>query len=149
MINVYKPFTDSRIELRRECEKKDLLKFPDNFLWGGATSANQCEGAYNEDGRGLSNSDYSIYNNGKDGGTNRQKIDLKNLHQLSFEEDKRYPYRVGVDHYHRYKEDIALFAEMGFKCYRMSISWSRIYPNGDEEKPNQKGLDHYKAVFLN
>jgi 6-phospho-beta-glucosidase len=107
-------------------------KFPENFLWGGATAANQFEGAYNEDGKGLSIQD--IYPQGIKGGrTDKPTEDNMKL--------------VGVDFYHRYKEDIALFAEMGFKVFRMSIAWSRIFPNGDDSKPNEKGLEFYDKVF--
>lgn len=106
--------------------------FPKNFLWGGATAANQIEGAYNVDGKGLSVQDimpkgvYGSISNGPV--TSNLKLEA-------------------VDFYHRYKEDIKLLAEMGFSVYRMSIAWSRIYPLGTEETPNQKGLDFYQAVF--
>lgn len=63
------------------------------------------------------------------------------------EDDVYYPSHEAIDFYHRYKEDIALFAEMGFKCYRMSIAWTRIFPNGDEESPNEEGLKFYDRVF--
>ena len=112
-------------------------KFPDGFYWGGATAAYQCEGAWREDGKGFAVTDLLT------AGTRREP--------RKFEPDLSkgcyYPAEVAIDHYHRYKEDIALFAEMGFKMYRMSISWARIYPNGDDEEPNQKGLDFYRNVF--
>ena len=108
------------------------IKFPDNFLWGGATAANQFEGAYNEDGKGLSIQD--VMPKGIMGPvTEEPTSDNMKL--------------IGIDFYHRYKEDIKLFAEMGFKTFRMSIAWSRIFPNGDELEPNEKGLEFYDKVF--
>lgn len=108
------------------------MKFPKEFLWGGATAANQCEGAWNEDGKGASIQDYMPY------GIMQGPSEVIDKHNLKLE---------GIDLYHHYKEDIALFAEMGFKVYRMSIAWSRIFPNGDDEKPNEKGLEFYDNVF--
>jgi 6-phospho-beta-glucosidase len=112
-------------------------EFPENFLWGGATAANQCEGAYLTNGKGLSTAD--VMTAGVHG-VPREITD-------GVVEDKYYPSHNAVDHYRLFKEDIALFAEMGFKCYRMSIAWSRIFPNGDEEVPNEEGLKHYDEVF--
>ena len=113
-------------------------EFPKGFLWGGATAAYQCEGAWNEDGKGFAITDLLT------AGTRR------NPRKLTMKEESGvyYPAKIGIDHYHRYKEDIKLFAEMGFKVYRMSVSWARIFPNGDE-KPNQKGLDFYRDVLFN
>lgn len=113
------------------------MAFPKNFLWGGATAANQCEGAWNIDGKGISISDVI---------TAADKDHPREITQ-NIEKGKIYPSHWGIDHYNRYKEDIALFAEMGFKVYRMSINWTRIYPNGDEDEPNEKGLQHYDDVF--
>ena len=113
------------------------MSFPKGFLWGGATAANQCEGAWNEDGKGISVSD--ICTGGKFGQSKRITPVL--------EEGTFYPSREAIDHYHRYKEDIALFAEMGFKVYRFSIAWTRIFPNGDESEPNEAGLKHYDDVI--
>jgi 6-phospho-beta-glucosidase len=113
------------------------MGFPQEFLWGGATAANQCEGAYLTDGKGLSTADVMT---AAANGVPREISD-------GIGEGKYYPSHNAVDHYHRFKEDIALFAEMGFKCYRMSIAWSRIFPNGDEEVPNEEGLKHYDEVF--
>ena len=106
------------------------MAFCDNFLWGGATAANQCEGAYDEDGKGLSIQDILPKGFGK-----RTEVPTSDNLKLR-----------GIDHYHRYKEDIKLFAEMGFKVYRFSIAWSRIYPTGEEEVPNEKGLEFYDHV---
>lgn len=110
--------------------------FPKNFLWGGALSAHQCEGAYLEDGKGLCTADTLVV--GKERFTTfGQPIDSS----------KYYPSHKAIDFYHRYKEDIALFAEMGFKALRTSIAWTRIYPRGDEEEPNEKGLKFYDDLF--
>lgn len=106
--------------------------FPENFLWGGAVAANQCEGAYNEDGKGLSIQD--VLPRG-----------IKGARTLKPTEDNMK--LVGIDFYHRYKEDIRLFAEMGFKVFRTSIAWSRIYPLGDETEPNEQGLAFYDNLF--
>ena len=105
--------------------------FPDHFLWGGATAANQCEGAYDEDGKGLSIQD--VLPHGFGPYTEAPTADNLKL--------------KGIDHYHRYKEDIALFAEMGFKVYRFSIGWSRIFPTGEEEEPNEAGLLFYDHIL--
>ena len=113
------------------------MSFPKNFLWGGATAANQCEGAYRADGKGLSTADVMTVGNKT---TPRRITD-------GVEDGLYYPSHTAIDHYHHFKEDIALFAEMGFKCYRMSINWSRIFPNGDDERPNEAGLAHYDEVF--
>ena len=107
------------------------MSFPKDFLWGGATAANQYEGGYNEDGRGLANVDVMPH------GDDRYPIGLGQKLHLAFDAEHHYPAKVGVDFYHRYKEDIALYAEMGFKVFRMSIAWSRIFPNGDEDDPNE------------
>ncbi|WP_064590220.1 glycoside hydrolase family 1 protein [Streptobacillus moniliformis] len=106
--------------------------FPENFLWGGAVSANQVEGAYDKGGKGLSVQDV-LPKGGLGEPTDEPTED--NLKLLS------------IDFYHRYKEDIALFSEMGFKVFRTSISWSRIFPNGDEEFPNEEGLKFYDDLF--
>ncbi|QTU82791.1 glycoside hydrolase family 1 protein [Carnobacteriaceae bacterium zg-C25] len=105
--------------------------FPDGFLWGGATAANQYEGAYNVDGKGLSVQD--VLPDGVGRVTEAPTEDNLKL--------------VGIDFYNRYKEDIALFAEMGFKVFRTSIAWSRIFPNGDELEPNEAGLQFYDNLF--
>lgn len=109
-----------------------MIEFPKDFLWGGATSANQIEGSYNLGGKGTSIQDHmpqGVF------GPITKDIDPMNL-KLD-----------AIDHYNRYKEDIKLFSEMGFKAYRMSIAWSRIYPNGDDEKANEEGLEFYDKIF--
>lgn len=116
------------------------MSFPKEFLWGGATAANQCEGAYQEDGRGLANVDTIPY------GEDRFPVMLGLKKMLECDTEHFYPSHDAIDFYHRYKEDIKLFAEMNMKCYRFSIAWTRIFPNGDDETPNEKGLDFYEAV---
>lgn len=110
-----------------------MIKFPDNFLWGGAIAANQVEGAYNLGGKGLSTSD--MLPNG-----------ILSPHQTR---EERTPgiKDLAIDFYNRYPEDIALFKEMGFTCLRLSIAWSRIFPNGDELEPNEEGLAFYDKIF--
>ncbi|WP_028042762.1 glycoside hydrolase family 1 protein [Candidatus Stoquefichus massiliensis] len=138
-----------------------MNKFPNNFFWGGATSATQIEGAYNIDGRGLATCDCKtagsfvkrrevtfIDNDGQQG-TVPSSLGMslpKGAHQAILDE-YFYPSHEAIDFYHHFKEDIAMFADMGFKMFRMSISWSRIYPTGIEEEPNQKGIEFYKEVF--
>ena len=117
------------------------MSLPENFLWGGATAANQCEGAYDTDNRGLANVD--ICPAGKD----RYQVISGHLNTLKPDTDHRYPAMEAIDFYHHYKEDIALFAEMGFKTFRLSIAWTRIFPNGDEEQPNEAGLMFYENIF--
>ena len=108
-----------------------------DFLWGGAVAANQCEGAYNVDGKGLSIMDVM--------GAGAYKV--KRQITDGIKEDVYYPNHEGIDFYHHYKEDILLFAEMGFKCFRTSIAWSRIFPRGDEKEPNEEGLKFYDQLF--
>lgn len=137
-----------------------MAKFPENFLWGGATAANQCEGGFHEGGKGLAASDvktagtvteprYITYID-KDGkpGKATGEYDIPAGAKKAVLPGYYYPYHEAIDFYHRYKEDIALFAELGFKVFRMSIAWTRIFPNGVEEEPNQAGLDFYRNVFL-
>ncbi len=113
------------------------MTFCKDFLWGGATAANQFEGAYLEDGKGLNVSDVITVGS------------HQSPRRISLEMDEKYffPSKKASDFYHHYKEDIALLAEMNFKSYRMSIAWTRIYPNGDDEFPNEKGLLFYENVF--
>ena len=128
-----------------------MRTFPEGFLWGGATAANQMEGGWNEGGKGWSVSDCArakfdvdVKNYEK-----QNEITSKDIEEaLAHPEDMvNYPKRHGNDFYHHYKEDIKLFAEMGFKVFRMSIAWSRIFPNGDDETPNEEGLQFYDDVF--
>lgn len=116
--------------------------FPENFLWGGATAANQLEGAYLADGKGLSVAD------AMPGGKIRFEVLGSPEFDWTIDEEKYvYPNHKGISYYEHFKEDIALFAEMGFKCYRFSIAWSRIFPQGDELEPNEAGLKFYDQVI--
>ncbi|MEC1416186.1 glycoside hydrolase family 1 protein [Bacillus safensis] len=131
---------------------KELKKgFSDNFLWGGATAANQIEGAYLEGGKGLSTSDFAAYKDPyAQGKVNNFTFDVSSAELNKYKESPDafdFPKRRGIDFYHRYEEDIALFAEMGFKVFRLSISWARIFPTGLEDKPNEEGLAFYDKVF--
>ena len=127
-----------------------MKQFPEGFLWGGATAANQVEGGWKEGGKGISVSDCARSHLDVDVKeyNKHNEITSKDIEEaLAIEEDTFYPKRHGAQFYHHYKEDIALFAEMGFKVYRMSIAWSRIFPNGDELVPNEEGLKFYDHVF--
>ncbi|PXY84853.1 6-phospho-beta-glucosidase [Lactobacillus melliventris] len=108
-----------------------------DFLWGGAVAANQYEGAWDAGGKGISVTDVMT----KGDVNTPRKITAGVL------PNEEYPNHFGIDFYHHYKEEIKLFAEMGFKCFRLSIAWSRIFPHGDEEKPNEEGLAFYDNVF--
>ncbi|MGY3572406.1 glycoside hydrolase family 1 protein [Vibrio paucivorans] len=110
-----------------------MATFPNSFLWGGAIAANQVEGAFNQDGKGLSTSD--MLPNG-----------ILSPHQVLNERTDGIK-DVAIDFYRRYPEDIALFNEMGFNCLRLSIAWTRIFPNGDEQEPNEAGLAYYDKIF--
>lgn len=102
-------------------------RFPDGFLWGSSTNAQQFEGGYGEGGKGLSIAD---------------KRNIPSLDQGDFEGFKK-----ASDHYHRYKEDIGYYGEMGFSVYRFTIAWTRIFPNGDDSQVNQEGIDFYSAIL--
>ena len=109
-----------------------------DFLWGGATAANQCEGGWQENGRGPALVDVIPY------GKNRMPVMEGRMDYRELPGDSVYPGREAIDMYGHYKEDIALFAEMGFRCYRFSFSWSRIFPTGEETEPNETGLRFYE-----
>jgi 6-phospho-beta-glucosidase len=112
-------------------------KLPDNFLWGGAVAAHQVEGAFDVDGKGLSICDVLSGGSVKD----------KRVITQGIQPGVYYPNHEATDFFHHYKEDVALFAEMGFKCFRTSIAWTRIFPNGDEHEPNEAGLQFYDDLF--
>ena len=114
-----------------------MAEFRSDFLWGGAVAANQLEGAWNVDGKGPSVPDMCT------GGSFKEPRRITS----SIEKDTFYPSHEAIDFYHHYKEDIALFAEMGFKVFRTSINWTRIFPTGEEDEPNEKGLQFYEDVF--
>ncbi|MDQ0362058.1 glycoside hydrolase family 1 protein [Breznakia pachnodae] len=113
------------------------MSFRKDFYWGGATCANQLEGAWQEGGKGIACPDLCTGGN----------VSVHKRITPELEKETFYPSHDAVDHYHRYKEDIALFAEMGFKMYRFSIAWTRIFPNGDDEKPNEEGLKFYENII--
>lgn len=113
------------------------MSFPKKFMWGGAIAANQCEGAYRTDGKGLSTADMIT------GGS----VNKPRMFTPTIIEDTYYPSHTAIDFYNNFKEDIALFGEMGFKVLRISINWTRIFPNGDDIEPNEKGLKFYDEVF--
>ena len=140
------------------------MKFPKEFLWGGATAANQYEGGYISGGKGLATADVITGGDVKtprrisvmleDGtktmlarGRNGQE-DPKGA-RAYVDENIYYPSHVATDFYGHWKEDIALFAEMGFNCFRMSINWTRIFPKGDETEPNEEGLNSTKTYLMN
>ncbi|WP_449555093.1 glycoside hydrolase family 1 protein [Lelliottia amnigena] len=110
-----------------------MKTFPETFMWGGAVAANQVEGAYLEEGKGLSTSDVQP-----------QGVFGKVVERVEGDSGIK---DVAIDFYHRYPDDIKLFAEMGFSCLRVSIAWTRIFPNGDEQKPNEAGLAFYDKLF--
>ena len=127
--------------------------FPDGFLWGGAVAGNQCEGGWKEGGKGPSTADVTLFRDPK------SLADLIDVHgncditdemiekALATDDEVYYPKRHGIDFYHHYKEDLAIMGEMGFKVFRLSIQWPRIFPRGDEEEPNEEGLKFYEDVF--
>ena len=125
-------------------------RLPKTFLWGGATAANQVEGGWKEGGKGWSvcdiathKPDVAVSDYKKHNTYSTQDI----LEAMKDMDDTKFPKRHGSDFYHHYKEDIALMAEMGFRVYRFSIAWTRIYPNGNEETPNEAGLKFYDDVI--
>lgn len=126
------------------------LKFPKNFLWGGALAANQVEGAWNVGGKGLSVADMATYKpdvDNKDYSAHMAITSESVAIAAADTTDKYFPKRRGIDFYHRYPEDLALFSEMGFKTLRVSIAWSRLFPTGEELEPNEEGVAFYDAMF--
>lgn len=127
-------------------------KFPDNFLWGGAISASQADGCWDQGGKGLDTQDLRYF----DTSWNRAKRDEnRNINMtskrfneaLNATDATHYPFRWGIDFYDKYKEDLALLEELGLKIFRTSISWARIFPNGDDELPNEEGIQYYINLF--
>ena len=117
---------------------KKLKSFPENFFWGAASAANQCEGAWQAEGKGVSISDVM---------TNGTHKEPRRITPVIDEDRYFYPSHEAVDFYHHYQEDIALCKEMGFNIFRMSVNWTRIFPNGNESEPNEAGLAFYDRVF--
>lgn len=139
------------------------MKVPSTFLWGGATASFQYEGGYQEDGHGLSTHDFET-----DGSVEHPRCNTYRMLDGTIGEAKSsffapdslpdgavpciaegyyYPSHQAVDFYHHWKEDLALLAEMGSNVYRFSISWSRIFPTGDEDQPNEAGLKFYDNII--
>lgn len=131
--------------------KKAAKGFPEHFLWGGALAANQCEGAFDVDGKGLCIADVNEFHDNIDiKKKSNKELDTEYIRKAvaSTKEDGRYfPKRWGIDFYHRYKEDLALLAGMGMNTLRTSINWARIYPNGDDQEPNEAGLQFYDRLI--
>lgn len=141
------------------------MTFPKNFLWGGATAANQYEGGYLDGGKGINTSDTLTngshttprrvtWKNPNTGETGSVPMTFANTETFlpdgaipAILDGEYYPSHVATDFYHHYKEDIALMGEMGFKTFRLSMNWGRIFPNGDDQEPNEEGLQFYDNVF--
>ena len=130
-----------------------LKGFKEEFLWGGAIAASQAEGAYNQGGKGLDTQDLRYFDAAW---TKEERADKKNkrINKEKFEKaltDKdsvHYPFRWGIDFYNTYKEDVKLFHELGIKILRTSISWARIFPNGDDESLNEEGIQSVSYTHL-
>lgn len=128
--------------------EKLINGFPENFLWGGAVAANQCEGAWKIDGKGLCLADIYKYNKELDISKNYDSdMMLSDVYNAIEDKVGYYPKRFGIDFYHRYREDLALLKELGLKSFRFSINWARIFPNGDDQTPNIKGLEFYDDLI--
>ena len=126
------------------------MSFPKGFLWGGAVAANQAEGAWNAGGKGWSVADVATYKPDTDVKDYKAHVMISSdaiKKAMEDTDETFYPKRRGIDFYHHYKEDLALFAEMGFKVFRLSIAWTRIFPTGEEAEPNEEGLAYYEDVF--
>ena len=127
-----------------------MKQFPEGFLWGGAVAANQYEGGWKEGGKGITVSDCARSHLDVDVQDYKKQNEVTTAdieEALNTQDEVYYPKRHGADGYHHYKEDIKLFAEMGFKVFRLSIAWARIFPNGDDAVPNEEGLKFYDDVF--
>lgn len=128
---------------------KQLLDgFPKDFFWGGATAANQCEGAYQEGGKGLCLADIlKVQDKGDLKKKSNKETTMKDIEFALQDKEGYYPKRYGIDFYHTYKEDLKMLAETGMNSFRISINWARIYPNGDDEQPNEEGLQFYDDLI--
>lgn len=131
--------------------KNQYAYFPKNFLWGGAQAASQADGAYREDGKGLNSSDVQPFLKGLSN-EEIQKIEVQGMTLAQAkagvtDQEHYYPKRYGIDFYHTYESDIDLLSEMGFKTFRTSLDWSRIFPNGDDKEPNVAALEHYSKMI--
>ncbi len=129
-----------------------MKPFKKDFLWGGAIAASQADGGWNEGGKGLDTQDLRYFDASWDKEMRQENRNINMTGErfqkaLSDTDITHYPFRWAIDFYHNYKEDLALMEELGLKIFRTSISWARIYPNGDDETPNQEGLAFYKDLF--
>ena len=130
-----------------------MSHFRSDFLWGGAIAASQAEGAWNEGGKGIDTQDLRVFDAAWD---KAQRQENRNINMtsarfadaLAAEDDTNYPFRWAIDFYHHYREDLALMEKLGLKIFRTSISWARIYPNGDDAQPNEEGLRFYEDLFI-
>ena len=122
-----------------------MKQFSKDFLWGGAVAANQCEGAWLEDGKEPNVTDIMVGIGSKDPGLKWN--DTTNKWEMALDPNKVYLSHEAIDFYHLYNEDLELMAGMGFNCFRTSIAWGRIFPNGDEEVPNEAGLEFYDRLI--
>jgi len=122
--------------------------FPSDFLWGGGLAANQCEGAYLEDGKGLSIADFHAYVNKKNRDDRKEDSTIQNTTDtFVLDPNQYYPKQEGIDFYHTFPQDLKLMADMGLKCLRTSFNVARIFPNGDEDTPNEEGLAFYDRLI--
>lgn len=128
--------------------KHNPTTFPPNFFWGGAIAANQAEGAYLTDGKGLNVQDINAFNPDEAlKEKSNKEVSLADIEAAIADTERTYPKRHGIDFYHTYKEDLTLLAGTGMNSFRISISWARIFPNGDETEPNEKGLIFYDNLL--
>ncbi|WP_267394614.1 MULTISPECIES: glycoside hydrolase family 1 protein [unclassified Lactobacillus] len=125
--------------------------FPASFLWGGAQAASQADGAFKEDGKGLNSSDVQPYLKGLSNveiqNLESKGMTIKEVEKNCSDSSNYYPKRFGIDFYHTYPDDLKLLANCGFKTFRTSIDWSRVFPNGDEKEPNESALNHYSKMI--
>ena len=127
-------------------------QFSDNFLWGGAISASQADGGWNEGKKGLDTQDLRFFDAswdraGRDKNRNINMTTERFQKALAAKDSTHYPFRWGIDFYNNYREDLALLEELGINVFRTSINWARIFPNGDDESPNEEGLKFYIDLF--
>lgn len=128
--------------------KQAAQGFPKDFLWGGAIAANQAEGAFLEGGKGWCVADIlKVQDQGDLKKKSNKETTIKDIEFAMQDQNGYYPKRYGIDFYHTYKEDLKLLAETGMKTFRTSINWARIYPNGDDEMPNEEGLQFYDELI--
>ena len=128
--------------------KQAAQGFPKDFLWGGAIAANQAEGAFLEGGKGWCVADIlKVQDKGDLKKKSNKETTIKDIEFALQDQSGYYPKRYGIDFYHTYKEDLKLLAETGMKTFRTSINWARIYPNGDDEMPNEEGLQFYDEIW--